>query len=289
MGTTAYVLGHAPDELRRLDAQSAFLRPATAALLASCGLAPGMRVLDVGCGSGEVTMMCADLVGPGGAVLGVDRAPEALDKARDRAELRGAAHARFREADLGSLTAAEPWDAVVGRMVLMHQPDPVAALSGLAALARPGGTIAFAEIVVMPATPAAPERPLMTRTCEWIARTLELAGASPRMGLGLHDAFVRAGLPAPEVRLEPLLTLGCEARLRPLGRRDAALAAGPGRAARGLHLRRGRHRDPRRAPRRGGGGGRRGRHALHARDRLGPATGLTGPPPRPAPAAARAG
>ena len=211
MGTTAYVLGHAPDELRRLDAQSAFLRPATAALLASCGLAPGMRVLDVGCGSGEVTMMCADLVGPGGAVLGVDRAPEALDKARDRAELRGAAHARFREADLGSLTAAEPWDAVVGRMVLMHQPDPVAALSGLAALARPRGTIAFAEIVVMPATPAAPERPLMTRTCEWIARTLELAGASPRMGLGLHDAFVRAGLPAPEVRLEPLLTLGCEA------------------------------------------------------------------------------
>jgi len=211
MGTTAYVLGHAPDELRRLDAQSAFLRPATVALLSSCGLAPGMRVLDAGCGTGEVTMMCADLVGPGGAVLGVDRAPEALDKARDRAELRGAAQARFHEADLGSLTAAEPWDAVVGRMVLMHQPDPVAALSGLATLARPGGTIAFAEIAMMPATPAAPERPLMARACGWIARTLELAGSSPRMGLGLYDAFVRAGLPAPEVRLEPLLTLGCEA------------------------------------------------------------------------------
>src|SRR4051812_11593 len=102
--STAYVLGHARDELRRLDEGSAFLRPATAALLASCGLGPGMRVLDAGCGTGEVTLMCADAVGPGGDVLGVDRAPEALDKARDRAGLRGAAHARFEEADLASLT-----------------------------------------------------------------------------------------------------------------------------------------------------------------------------------------
>jgi ubiquinone/menaquinone biosynthesis C-methylase UbiE len=210
MGTTSYVLGHAADELDRLDAQSAFLRPATAALLASCGLAPGMRVLDVGCGTGEVTLMCADAVGPGGAVLGVDRAPEALEKARERAELRGATHARFHEGDLAALTAAERYDAVVGRMVLMHQPDPAATLAGLAALARPGGAVAFGEIVVLPATPAAPERPLMAQVCDWIARTLEGAGAWPRMGLGLHDAFVRAGLPAPEVRLEPLLTLGCE-------------------------------------------------------------------------------
>jgi SAM-dependent methyltransferase len=206
--TTTYVLGHAPDELRRLDEQSAILRPATVRLLADCGLRAGMRVLDAGCGTGEVTMLAAEAVGPAGAVTGVDRAPEALEKGRDRAALRGVDHVRFIEDDLAAITADEPYDAVIGRMVLMHQPDPAPVLAHLAGLARPGATIAFAEIFMVPAPTSVPARPLFETLVGWIDQALTRAGVHARMGIALHDTFVRAGLPAPAARLEPLMTVG---------------------------------------------------------------------------------
>ncbi len=206
--TTTYVLGHAPDELRRLDEQSAILRPATVRLLADCGLRAGMRVLDAGCGTGEVTMLAADAVGPAGDVTGVNRAPEALEKGRDRAALRGAEHVRFVEDDVAAMAADEPYDAVLGRMVLMHQPDPAALLAHLAGLARPGATIAFAELFMVPARTAIPARPLFETMVGWIDQALTRAGVHTRMGIALHDTFVRAGLPAPAARLEPLLTVG---------------------------------------------------------------------------------
>ncbi len=208
MSATAYILGHAPDELRRLDEQSAILRPATLGLLVDCGLRPGMRVLDAGCGTGEVSLLLAEAVGPAGAVTGVDRAPEALEKARDRADLGDADQVTFLEDDVATMAAGEPFDAVVGRMVLMHQPDPAGVLAHLAGLARPGAVVAFAEIVVLPEMLAVPERPLMKRVASLIEQTLTLAGVHTRMGVGLHDVFVRAGLPAPAVRIEPLATCG---------------------------------------------------------------------------------
>jgi SAM-dependent methyltransferase len=210
MSATAYVLGDAPDELRRLDEQSAILRPATARLLADCGLRAGMSVLDVGCGTGEVSMLAADAVGPAGAVTGVDRAPEALEKGRDRAALRRAGHVRFVEDDIGAMSADEDYDAVLGRMVLMHQPDPVQVLAHLAALARPGAAVAFAEIYIVPAPTTVPARPLFEATVGWIDTALTRAGVNTRMGMALRQTFVRAGLPAPAVRLEPLMMVGVD-------------------------------------------------------------------------------
>jgi 2-polyprenyl-3-methyl-5-hydroxy-6-metoxy-1,4-benzoquinol methylase len=208
MSATAYILGHAPDELRRLDEQSAILRPATLGMLADCSLRPGMRVLDAGCGTGEVSLLLAEVVGEAGAVTAVDRAPEALQKGRERAALLGAGHVAFHEDDVATMTAEEPFDAVVGRMFLMHQPDPAGVLAHLAGLARPGGLLAFAEILVLPEMAAVPARPLLRRVARTIDQALTLAGVDARMGIGLHDAFVRAGLPAPEVRLVPLPTWG---------------------------------------------------------------------------------
>jgi SAM-dependent methyltransferase len=210
MSATAYVLGHAPDELRRLDEQSAILRPATARLLADCGLRAGMSVLDVGCGTGEVSMLAADAVGPAGAVTGVDHAPEALAKGRDRAALHRADHVRFVEDDIAAMDADEDYDAVLGRMVLMNQPDPVAVLAHVAGLARPGAAVAFAEIYLVPAHTSLPGRPLFETMLGWIDGALTRAGVNTRMGMALRQTFVRAGLPAPAVRLEPLMMVGVD-------------------------------------------------------------------------------
>jgi ubiquinone/menaquinone biosynthesis C-methylase UbiE len=52
----------------------------------AAGIRPGMLVLDLGCGAGDVAFVAAGLVGPDGHVVGVDRSPEALPRAWLRAE-----------------------------------------------------------------------------------------------------------------------------------------------------------------------------------------------------------
>ena len=73
-----YVLGHSRPEIDRLQRQAEMLRPITERLLVAAGVEPGMRVLDIGCGPGDVSTLIADLVGPTGSVVGIDPSAEAL-------------------------------------------------------------------------------------------------------------------------------------------------------------------------------------------------------------------
>src|SRR5262245_61976095 len=81
-----YVLGHAAREQRRLADQASVFRPKTEAFLRGAGVVPGMRVLDAGCGAGDVSFLVAEMVGPDGEVVGVDRSPDVVATARGRAE-----------------------------------------------------------------------------------------------------------------------------------------------------------------------------------------------------------
>ncbi len=85
VGGPEYILGHSADELDRLIDQARFFGDLTEHVLRSAGLAHGMRVLDVGCGAGDVSLLAAQLVGPRGSVLGVDRSAAPLASARARA------------------------------------------------------------------------------------------------------------------------------------------------------------------------------------------------------------
>ena len=81
-----YALGHSQQELDRLVFQGRFIGDLTAHVLRLAGLGSGMRVLDVGCGAGDVSFLAASLVGPDGFVFGVDKSPEAVAMARERAQ-----------------------------------------------------------------------------------------------------------------------------------------------------------------------------------------------------------
>src|ERR1700690_4014759 len=80
-----YVLGHSSRELDRLSFQGTVLAPFSRHLFNQAGIVPGMRVLDVGSGSGDVSFLAAELVGESGHVLGVDRSAPAVERARARA------------------------------------------------------------------------------------------------------------------------------------------------------------------------------------------------------------
>ena len=128
-------------------------------ILLSAGISPGMRVLDVGCGAGDVTFLVSEMVGSGGQVVGADRAPAALAAAERRAAAHPIQNVSFREGDPAALSFERPFDAVIGRYVLMFQADPVAMLRGVARHLRPGGTIVFHEPDWEAADPARRRRP----------------------------------------------------------------------------------------------------------------------------------
>ena len=135
-----YVLGSSEEELARLARQARILDQFTQPLLREAGIRSGMRVLDVGCGAGDVTFLVADLVGPSGRVVGLDRAAEALATARTRARQAGRDNVEFVQGDL-SADALDvgngPFDAVTGRAVLYVLKDPVATLRNVARSVRP--------------------------------------------------------------------------------------------------------------------------------------------------------
>src|SRR3982751_270389 len=90
-----YVLGHSDAELERLMVQSRLLGNLTEQILRQAGLQPGMRVLDLGCGPGDVSFLAASIVGPSGSVRGVDRSHEPIALARERAARAGLTNVTF--------------------------------------------------------------------------------------------------------------------------------------------------------------------------------------------------
>jgi len=199
-GGSTYVLGHADAEVRRLLLQGRLYNDYTEHALRLAGLRPGMRVLDIGCGPGDVSLIAARLVGPSGSVLGVDAAPDMIELARARAAEQGLAAVHFRQAAIDTIVLDEPVDAVVGRLILMHLPDPAATVAHLSEFVRPGGVLAFSENDIT-GTSSVPEMPLFTRVSAGIVRAFEAMGLSARFGTTLHTIFADAGLGAPHLTL----------------------------------------------------------------------------------------
>lgn len=160
---TNYLLGHTDHERRRLALQALVLNPSTEGFLARAGLRDGMRVLDLGCGIGEVAMIAARLVGPSGHVTGIDLDGDTLEVARWRASEVGLPNIDFKQASVAEYSAQESYDAVVGRHILIHTPDPLAILGRAAMQVRVGGLVAFQEYDLSRYFPNTPAKPLYER------------------------------------------------------------------------------------------------------------------------------
>ncbi|MEV6610833.1 class I SAM-dependent methyltransferase [Kutzneria sp. NPDC051319] len=189
----SYALGKSPAETRRLILQGKLNEAHTRNLLVMSGLTRGQRVLDIGCGAGDVTMLAADIVGPTGSVVGVDEDADILRVAKQRTEQAGLANVSFRQGTLPDVAVDEPVDALVGRLVLVHLPDPAAALRALVERVRPGGLVSMIEFRTA-STRAVPEVPLVTRCVEWCYAGFRAAGVDPDTGERLPRILRDAGL-----------------------------------------------------------------------------------------------
>src|SRR3989442_14895022 len=120
-----YALGSTDAEQARLIRQAALLAPFTERFFRDAGIGPGQRVLDIGSGVGDVAMLAAKLVGPSGEVVGVERDAGTIARARTRVAEAGLHNVRFTQSDVSQLPGGKPFDAVVGRFILMFLPDPL--------------------------------------------------------------------------------------------------------------------------------------------------------------------
>jgi ubiquinone/menaquinone biosynthesis C-methylase UbiE len=109
-------------------------------------LTEGMRLLDVGCGPGTITMDLAERVGPSGRVTALERTEEALGLARDEAARRGATNVDFVVGDAQHMDLSDDlFDVVHAHQVLHHLDDPVRGLQEMRRVCRPGGLVADRE------------------------------------------------------------------------------------------------------------------------------------------------
>ena len=202
-------MGHSATELERLKAQAGYLRSITESIWRAAGIGPGMRVLDVGCGVGDTTFLTADLVGPDGHVVGLDRSVDAIGTARQRAATDGRRNVEFVEGDFGaSGLPAAAFDAVVGRFVLVHQPDIVTAPRSLRPRLRAGGVFAFHELELEFRSISDPSSELVGRVFSWISGACRLAGMRMNAVSQMPRYFQEAGLGWPDTALYLLASTG---------------------------------------------------------------------------------
>jgi ubiquinone/menaquinone biosynthesis C-methylase UbiE len=199
-----YLLGWSEQEVTRLIWQGELFRPFTRRLFEEAGLKPGMRVLDLGSGAGDVAMLAAELVGPEGDVVGVDRDPRMVAIARHRARAHGHHNVDFMHGEIGAAIPPGAFDALVGRLILMYVPKPADVLRAYAPRLRRGAVVAFQEFD-FPSVIAEPSGPLLNRALRWWLTTLRRAGIEERMGPKLYPTFVAAGLPRPSMRMDAII------------------------------------------------------------------------------------
>jgi ubiquinone/menaquinone biosynthesis C-methylase UbiE len=160
-------------------------------------LHPGMELLDVGCGPGSITVGLAEAVAPG-SVVGVDLQAAQVEQARALAAKRGVNNIRFEAADIFQLPFADAsFDVVFANAVLMHLPDPVAALRELRRVLRPAGIIGVRDpdletMIIAPLTPLMDQRGALMR------RVQQHVGPNRFMGRDHRRLLLEAGFPRTE-------------------------------------------------------------------------------------------
>jgi 2-polyprenyl-3-methyl-5-hydroxy-6-metoxy-1,4-benzoquinol methylase len=200
-----YALGYTGKEHQRLMRQAALLAPMTERAFREAGICAGQRVLDLGSGIGDVSLLLAKLVGPTGEVIGVERDTLSIAKAEARVASAGYRNVKFVQSDVTAIAANGSFDAVAGRFILMFLPDPTAVLRAVSQLVRPGGVLVFQEPSWIPMLALAARAPLWFKMLSSIHETFARCGANSELGPDLHRIFLQIGLPAPKMHLEMAL------------------------------------------------------------------------------------
>lgn len=180
----------------RVDERLRAIDGLTSVTLRSAGLRRGMRVLDAGCGSGDLSLLVASIVGPNGSVIGIDESSDAIRSASLRAAAAARTNMLFVQQSARQLQLGETVDALVGRSVLLRASDPCGLLRALVRWTVPGGLILFQELAGEGTWPA--QTPVLEALFERLGFEPACSAAERRTALAIARIFRSAGLPQPQ-------------------------------------------------------------------------------------------
>jgi SAM-dependent methyltransferase len=196
-----YVLGTNDEEIDRLGLQHLVWRPWMLAAWRRAHVTRGSRVLDVGAGPGFATADLAEVVGPHGEVLAVERSARFIAAARRRCAERGLENIRVEELDLMiDPIPATAFDAAWCRWVACFVSSPIALVEAIARALRPGGTVVFHEYGNYGSWRLMPPRPALNQFVDAVTASWRSAGGEPDIGLTLPTLLRQVGFCIREVR-----------------------------------------------------------------------------------------
>ena len=238
MGTERdYVLGTHDEEIERLGLQHRVWAPQATAAWRRAGFTAGQTLVDVGCGPGWAALDLAGIVGPRGAVVGLDRSRRFLDALGAAARARGIANVTARECDLDEdALGIEGADGAWSRWVYAFVRTPREVLAKVVAAVRPGGTLVLHEYSDYRAWRLSPRSEVFEAFVREVMASWRDAGGEPDIGLELprwleelgcdvleRRAIAEVATPRDHVWQWPkaFVQVGLD-RLVELGRMDAA-------------------------------------------------------------------
>ena len=225
-----YVLATGDEAERRLEIVNTVHGPDTELFLQRAEIGPGQRWADIGCGIGIVTCSIAQQVLPDGEAVGVDISSDQIRVATRRAHEQNITNVRFVTAPADNTgLPRESFDRVYARFLLMHLPDPVAALREMTELLRPGGMLVV-EDGDFEGVYCSPRAQTFDRCFELYRAVVRLRGADPTIGMRLTNMVISAGYQRCDVSIaQPIIRNG-EAKRLPewtlLEAREQIVAAG---------------------------------------------------------------
>jgi SAM-dependent methyltransferase len=206
MSDRDYVLGTDEDEMERLGLQHRVWRARVLDGWARAGIGPGETVLDVGAGPGFATTDLAELVGPEGRVIALERSRRFLTAIDARAARLRLQNVEAREQDVSETEFGE---AVAGaawcRWVLSFVADPTRTVRHIAQALRPGGVAIFHEYADYGAWRTMPPIPEVDRFRTLVMRSWRDAGGEPDIALSLPAFLAAAGMEVIGIR--PLIAI----------------------------------------------------------------------------------
>lgn len=192
--STEYLLGNSDGERERLLRQGELFRGQARWLLDHIGIPAGGRVLDVGCGPLGIVDLLAERVGPGGAVVGLDRDPQMRDWAQLSIAERGLRNVRIVSGEAADTALPrESFDLVHARLVLINIADCDAVAREMAALTCPGGVVAVQDLDWV-SWLCEPSHPAWDRLLSATAAARQAHGLDVNIGRRLPALLRRAGL-----------------------------------------------------------------------------------------------